>query len=185
MANRSEQVRNRKGLSAVSCGFLPDLLPKDFDQRVILVQDGDDENDSNCGEWSYLYNTNIRGKDLFGDQTVFIVQLPGHHFGHCGLLVHAQNEESYLLVGDACWSSTAFKRNELPSIVTKYLVHDNWEQYKETLRSIHNLHQAHPSIKIIPSHCQEIYEQYCSDDPSHHNNSKDNKKKTSLVKSKL
>ncbi len=185
-----ELIRGRTGLSAVSCGFLPDLLPHDFDARVQLINDGDGGDGASVGgghvtavaaaercgnnghseksnscetdhRWYYLYNSGIMGRDLFGDQTIWIVKLPGHHPGHCGLLVHAHNDDSYLLVGDACWSSEAYRRNELPSLLTKYLVHDNWEQYKETLRSLHKLHQSHPSVKIIPSHCQEIYDEHC------------------------
>ncbi len=60
---------------------------------------------------------------MFGDGSVWAVSLPGHTVGHMGLLVRGSTSASQycLLVGDAAWSSAAYRNLAPPSKITSHV----------------------------------------------------------------
>jgi len=65
----------------VKAGFLCDLLPDDFESRSLYVEELDDK------KINLPYKNFASGIDLFGDQSLVLVDLPGHSVGHLGVLV--------------------------------------------------------------------------------------------------
>jgi glyoxylase-like metal-dependent hydrolase (beta-lactamase superfamily II) len=169
--------------TAVRHAFIPSLLPDDFDQRVLII---DDEGFKTPGG-RYVRHLDVKyapfdvGFDLFQDGSLLIVPLPGHTPGHLGCFVTDKNQERYFMVGDACWHSKSYRGHtaELhdpkgdiipPSYLTS-LIHHNWNSYLATLRAIRTLYidkvdhkvWGHDNLHIIPSHCPEVYNKYVTD----------------------
>lgn len=142
-----DRVKRRRGFSAIRAGFLPDLLPQDFEKRSNPIN----EQQLVSLPSSYPFE---RGLDLFGDGSVVAVDLPGHAAGQIGVLLDTE-EGPCFLCADSVWSSRAY-REALPPHWIAGLIMDNRRQYKDSFQRIHQFHKQHPEFRIIPSHCNAI-----------------------------
>jgi len=150
-----EAVHRRRGLRAVLAGFLAGLLPPDFTERSLHVEAMQMRRlPPECGPFE-------QGIDLFGDQSVMAVALPGHTVGQIGVFVRTAVGTEYFLIADACWHSRAFRERILPSSVARFVT-ASWRDYKRTLDQVHQLHCSNPTIRIIPSHCTEVHQRFVS-----------------------
>ncbi|GGI82319.1 MBL fold metallo-hydrolase [Legionella impletisoli] len=140
-----EHIKNKKGFKALLSGFLPELLPVDFYDRLILLQD------------EVLLDNSMRpfikGFSVLGDEHLLAISLPGHAKGQVGLYFKAQRE--VFLIADSCWHQETFQSLIFPSALT-YLLHDNRSAYIKTIHQLHELYKKNPTIDLIPSHCQHI-----------------------------
>jgi len=146
-----EKVKNLSGVRALLNGFLPGLIPKDFEQRSMAIDDHYRVKNFNSkieSLFDYSY-------DLFGDGSLIAVDLPGHTSAQMGLYMRGVDKE-YLLVADSCWMSKSIRENTGPSFITK-LITFNSGQYYNTLGQLHLLHKSAPDIEQIPSHCGEKF----------------------------
>jgi glyoxylase-like metal-dependent hydrolase (beta-lactamase superfamily II) len=142
-------VRGLSGLGAVRRGFLPGLLPPDFERRGAPV----DEARSVIlgGEFAPFE----RGFDLFRDGTLVGVELPGHAPGQLGLVVRRADGPPLFLVADACWTSRCYRERIRPHVLTRLLFEDT-RRYVETLDRIADLAGRAGDVVIVPSHCGEV-----------------------------
>lgn len=129
-----------QGLSAVIKAFLPELIPDDCFERAQAVVMGA----GSSSDWVEV--------DLFGDNSIRLVSLPGHALGQLGMLIRTVNGESYFFVADACWHSDAIINGRLPHPITRLIIHD-WKAMKSSLANIRHFCQQHPEYTIIPTHC--------------------------------
>ena len=83
--------------------FFPELLPTDFSERLLRVEDG--------GRVA-LPGGLGEGFDIFGDGSLCAVPLPGHAIGHFGLL---WPQQSLLYAVDTQWLSQAIMERRAPS----------------------------------------------------------------------
>jgi glyoxylase-like metal-dependent hydrolase (beta-lactamase superfamily II) len=60
----------------------------------------------------------MRDKDVFGDGSVMMLDLPGHTPGHHGLLVRLKNKGNVLLTGDLAHLRENYETNGVPSFNT-------------------------------------------------------------------
>ena len=139
--------------SGLRKAFLPGLLPDDFLSRLTFAENL--KKVSLNTAWSALGE----GYDLLGDGSLVAVRLPGHSPGQMGLLLNDEQGREVLLCADAVWSRKAFLEERYPSMIAR-LVTDDWYMYKNTVKQLHLISQAHPEICILPSHCKESLEQY-------------------------
>jgi glyoxylase-like metal-dependent hydrolase (beta-lactamase superfamily II) len=139
-----DAVKSRRGLRAVTAGFLPELVPADYEARARGLTAADFSVPlQRLGFFS-------RGADLFGDGSVIAVELPGHVRGHMGLLVN----DEYFLIGDAAWSRRAVEENVLPHPAALHLLaNTDARGYKSTLAGLHELSRARSDLRIVPCHC--------------------------------
>lgn len=140
-------VRWRDGLSALKRGFLPTLLPADFEQRADLIVDFRD------APFGVLGATH----DLFGDGSLRLVAMPGHARGQIGMVVQTA-ERLILLAADGAWLRQAIRQQRPPSRLTTLLV-DDYAAVGTTLQRLHAISQAYPDLVIMPTHCPEVYTQ--------------------------
>lgn len=147
-----EAVKYCQGLWAVKAGFLAGLLPPDFEQRAIFVED------KPTVLLPSYYAPFDKGFDLLGDGSIVAVELPGHATGQLGLFLTDTDHQSYFLIADACWLSRAYQEFVQPHPIAN-LIFSNKQEYVDTLHKIHQLHKLNPAIKIIPSHCPDIWKQ--------------------------
>lgn len=143
-----EAIREESGFRALIKGYLAGLLPDNFESRLRYIEDTPLISlKKDLAPFQMAY-------DLFGDGSCMAIFLPGHAKGQIGLTYLNREGQRVFLVADSCWSTQAFKAYELPSPLTRF-IHDNWDEYKDTLLKLHIL-SCQRSIKIIPSHCNEI-----------------------------
>jgi len=138
-------IRHKTGIKALIKGFLPGLLPKDFYDRLMPLS-----NEVTLEPHLAPFN---QGFDLFNDQQLIAIPLPGHAKGQIGLYFKTPKET--FLIADSCWHQEAFKELRFPSNLT-YLIHDNKEAYVHTINQLHQLYKNNQEIDIIPAHCQHI-----------------------------
>jgi glyoxylase-like metal-dependent hydrolase (beta-lactamase superfamily II) len=141
-----EAVRNRGRLGRLLRGFLPELLPEDFEQRARLLEEGDF-----TGEPFASFGPTY---ELFGDGSVRLVRLPGHAAGQLGLLAHTEDGRRTFLVADAAWTSRSFRELRPPNPAAGLILDDAGENHR-TLEALHALSKEEPELEIVPSHCVE------------------------------
>lgn len=126
-----EFAKKTTGFKGVIKGILPYLVAKFKYRKLDFIE---------CKkQTSGLYLFNI-AYDIFGDESLLAVPLPGHATGHFGL--YCQDAHKFL-VGDACWIKKAYMNNTLPHWITKMLHHNHLE-YSATLSKLHTLYKLYP-----------------------------------------
>lgn len=132
---------------ATKAGFLPGLLPEDFNPRSLLVDEYSAKRPLPPGlPFSEAY-------DLLGDGSLLAVELSGHAAGMIGLFV-STSEHDYLLCADTVWSSRAFLENRRPHPAAG-LIMSSRSEYIENFERLRQIHERFPEIRIVPSHCRE------------------------------
>jgi len=144
-----DAVRGRGALATLRAGFLPGLMPDDFEQRSRPL-------DADQARTGLCVDPDRAGWDLCGDGSVVLVDLPGHARGHSGLFVRASDGHTYFLVADACWTSRNYLERRMPHPITR-LILDDWRQYRATLDDLHDFHAHHPDVRIVPCHCSTTH----------------------------
>lgn len=148
-------VRGRRGLSALRAAYLPEVLPPDFEARAAPLDP------NRARPLPPEYAPFATGVDVFGDESVWAVELPGHAAGQVGLIVRASEGQTYFLVADACWHSSAYREDRPPHALTNLLFADP-AQYRATLHGLHTLHTRAPALRLVPAHCEEARARYAA-----------------------
>jgi glyoxylase-like metal-dependent hydrolase (beta-lactamase superfamily II) len=139
-------------IKAVKTGFIPNLIPDDFDQRLTPL-----ERMPTVPVLDYLPGFQS-GWDLLGDGSVLAVPLPGHAKEQFGIYFHDQDHGETFLVADAAWSSKAIRENRRPSPLA-YSAFDSAREYDRVMGKLHHLAKTRPEVKIVPSHCSEVWKE--------------------------
>jgi glyoxylase-like metal-dependent hydrolase (beta-lactamase superfamily II) len=145
-------VKDRRGISALKAGFLSELLPSDFEQRVIFIEN---KKETSLPSEYAPFNT---GFDILGDNSILAVELPGHVTGQLGVFFTDINNQKYCLIADACWLSRSYQEFIKPHSIANLIV-ANKQKYVDTLSKIYQLHKLNPQLKIIPTHCLKTWEE--------------------------
>ena len=147
-----QEVANKKGFAALRRGFIPSLLPNDFRERVQWIEQ------TTKIPLTNEFSPFTEGYDLFGDQSIIAVELPGHAAGQIGILFHTVEDKTIFLIADGCWTSESYRLKQMPHPITNFITHDP-TAYRQTLSHIHQFAKQHPHVKIIPSHCIQTWNQ--------------------------
>jgi glyoxylase-like metal-dependent hydrolase (beta-lactamase superfamily II) len=138
-----DAVRGLDGIAALSRAYIPALLPGDFAERSDLVG-------APAGaEVTALGATH----DVFGDGALRLVSLPGHARGQWGMLAEAP-DGPVLLAADGCWHTRAVTERRPPNRLLDFLP-DSPAAAVDTLHRLADFHEAHPEVRLIPSHCPQ------------------------------
>lgn len=122
-------------------GFLPQLLPNDFQQRLTLIEKFPQiklSPDLRPFEYGYQIANGI-----------IAIELSGHAKGHYGIL-----SENVLLIADAAWQIENITQNRPPHWISSWVM-DNYRQFQETLKKLQTLYSHNHDLIIIPSHCEK------------------------------
>lgn len=143
-----EEVKALKGFRAVAKGIVQGLLPDDFFQRVITIEQfADKTRVSKEGITTYF---------LFQNKQFKLVALPGHARGMLGFVF--ETEDKNIFYGtDASWSYETYKQKIFPSKVVK-LFFDSWKDFMETQEKIRQFEAQNPSFTILFTHCKKTLE---------------------------
>ncbi|WP_328796926.1 MBL fold metallo-hydrolase [Luteimonas deserti] len=148
-----EGMRAMSRLRGLRNGWLPALVPDDFDARVRYAGDGIAR--ALPAPWTTLGE----GVDLFGDGSLFAVAMPGHAPRQMGLCLRDAQDRAVLLCADACWSHLTFRERRLPTWPARLVTHD-WAAYVRTVERLHALARTAPDVAILPSHCRASLDAY-------------------------
>ena len=122
-------------------GFLPSLLPDDFEQRIQFIEDFQQINlpsDMRPFQTGYKLANGI-----------IAIELAGHAMGHFGILT-----ENVFLIADAAWQIENITEKREPHLLSS-LVMDNYAQFRQTLKNLQILSQHNQDLLIIPTHCEK------------------------------
>ncbi len=135
-----------QGMAALRRGLIPTLLPPDLDQRALPT-----DRLPRGPELPHLGPT----YDLFGDGSILLVSLPGHARGQLGALL-TSSEGTLLLAADGAWTSRAIRELRPPTRLTN-LMADDPRAVEETLARLRAFAESRPEVRILPTHCPEVY----------------------------
>lgn len=127
-------------------GVLPSLLPDDFEERVLFIEDLEL---IDLPKSLAPFTKGYKIEDNF-----FAIELPGHAKGQYGLFV-----KDTFFVSDAIWDIEAITKNVMPNILT-HIIFDSAKEYKETIKKLQQLYKKNPQIKIVPTHCSKTHKEY-------------------------
>lgn len=150
-----DSMRQLKGIGAVKRGFLPGLLPDDFDRRARPFSSESRVEVPPDLLPGFPFR---RITDVLGDGSLLAVDLPGHAYGQIGLLLRTEQGPA-LLCADAAWSAAAYRENRPPSGLAGIIMPDR-KAYASSFRALRQLHEAFPELTIIASHCPEAEQAY-------------------------
>jgi glyoxylase-like metal-dependent hydrolase (beta-lactamase superfamily II) len=150
-----DSVRNLRGFAALSRAHLPGLIPGDFSERSEPI------GLSAARPLPPEYAPFTHGFDLLGDESLLVVELPGHAFGQMGLFARDEGGATYLFVADAAWLRESITGNRPPHRLANFLFPDS-AAYHATLTDLHHFHANRPEVHVIPSHCETTLSQFVS-----------------------
>lgn len=138
-------VAGRRGLAALRKGFLPTLLPADFARRLTTL-------DAFTGPPLPELGPTC---DLYGDESLRLVRLPGHARGQIGLLANTRRGRLFF-VADSCWLERSIITQRPPARVADFIA-DDPAAVRRTIAHLHRFAAACPDVRIVPSHCPETF----------------------------
>ena len=150
-ARELSYLKNISRVMQVKSGFIAGLLPIDLENRAMIADEFLIPLPELGPDW--------KGKDLFGDESVFAVSLPGHTLGQIGLYIREVKGKSYLLVADAAWLTASYQENIPPMRIAQEIFFQRTE-YTHTLTKIHDLYCRHKEaghLEIVTCHCDEAF----------------------------
>jgi glyoxylase-like metal-dependent hydrolase (beta-lactamase superfamily II) len=137
---------------AFSKGYLKALLPVDFEERCLFLEDSfQEEKDA---FFSKAWNWKESG--------IRFIDLPGHARGQVGIQFQAKYKETntdFFFVADAAWCYQNIQENIPPPPLVKLFI-DDYKALKNTLQSLHNYSKQEVTTKFIISHCKESLKEY-------------------------
>ena len=146
-----DAVKDLRGFHAVRHGFLPGLVPDDFAARAQFAERQTRRAlPPECAPFT-------EGFDLLGDGSLLAVELPGHAAGQLGIFLREASGTLTFLLADGAWSRRAIRGNIPPARFAGLL--GDWRQLVGTLAALHELHRRNPDVRLIPSHCPEIWQE--------------------------
>lgn len=143
-------IKDKTGFAALQRGFLPDLIPKDFDKRSLYIENSPQ---------IQINELQTMGFDLLRNQSLFAVPLPGHAKDQIGLFFKESiSGKSVFLIADASWSIEAIRSMRLPLPITGLLFHSS-QEYRKTHEYLNRLYHE-TDIHLLPNHCLESFESW-------------------------
>lgn len=145
--NGLDYLKSLNRARQVSIGFLRNLLPDNFENRIVNLQE--------CKDISLPVSLKPfeKGIDLLGDKSLIAVPLPGHMLGHIGLYFN-YNGQDIFIVGDSVWHSESIRKNIMPHFISS-IIANNWKIFGQTIYSLNQLHKNNKDLLLLPSHCDE------------------------------
>ncbi|MGN6653693.1 MBL fold metallo-hydrolase [Trinickia sp.] len=128
-------TRLLKGIRALRKGFVPGLIPPDFESSMTAIE-GFPRIELPAELAPFTHGYAAPG----ADGELLIVELPGHAAGHLGAFV-ATASGWVLLASDAAWSPSSYRELVGPSRLA-HIIMDEPAQYYATLRMLNRLHRG-------------------------------------------
>lgn len=143
-----ETFRARRGFGAVSSGYLKALAPADIEARLMFAED---LSSIALGARAAPFQS---GRDLFGDGSILLIDLPGHAEGQIGVLTTCADGADRFLIADSTWSLGSLMADAPPPWpVMRFLGAP--PRYRQTWAHLRALAATNREMRLIPAHCAE------------------------------
>lgn len=129
-------LKNKRGVKALSHGFIPGLLPEDFQERAIFIEDFKTVNSG---------REIIENAYVFKNNDIMFIPLVGHTKGHFGVLY-----KNIFYVADCVWCKENYEKLEYPKKITT-LIHYDYKEYKDTIQKVNKFSEKN-NVEIIYCH---------------------------------
>jgi len=136
-----ERLMRQSALKQVRHGFLAHLLPDDFVQRGIALEEH---------AFDRTFDA-FRAHDYFGDGELLLIDLPGHSPGHLGFAMRT-TDASYFYIADATWDMDALLRGRTLPAPSRWLQHDA-ATYADTQEKLRRFATSHAGWQMLACHC--------------------------------
>ena len=141
-----EDLHSRSRLSALTHGLLPALAPLELERRLHFFEQ------TPLTRLPAQLAPFQAAHDVFGDDSIYAVGLPGHAAGHFGICFRSGGTWIFL-VADAAWSTRAIEDNAPPPRWASSLLGET-DAYRRTLASLHTLAARRSGVLLVPAHCR-------------------------------
>lgn len=131
-------------------GFLPHLLPDDFETRTTFIEDI--KTSIEVPPWGVC-------TDFLGDGSIVFIPLEGHCRGQVGAFLSFADGRKVLLAADAYYLTRSLRNGQGPHLLTMSAA-DNPRAVQTSLNQLRAFRKLHPEIPVIASHCGEAAELY-------------------------
>lgn len=153
MRAEHETMQRKSRIGGLLHAFLPALMPDDFAQRVMYVEDtAGHALPAECRPFE-------RGYDIFGDGSMLAIPLPGHSRGQLGIVFRQRDDRQVFMVGDACWSNLSLQQDRPPTWLARRIF-DSAGDYARTFHQLQQIAAHAHSPQLIPSHCVQTWNSY-------------------------
>lgn len=88
----------------------------------------------------------FKGKDLFGDDSLWIIALEGHAKGQIGVFLKFQK---LFFVADATWGRDLMDKKM--KFIPRFIQH-NFDKYKQTIDKLKSIRDSESEIKLLATH---------------------------------
>ncbi|MEM9940653.1 MAG: MBL fold metallo-hydrolase [Planctomycetota bacterium] len=139
------QLLDMEAKKQIDHGFVPDLLPHDFMNRLIEVPES-------SFELSLDRFDPFLCSDFWEDESLILIDLPGHAMGHTGYYIRSDTGP-VLYVVDAFWDRNAWISKRRLPFFSRRFQHD-YAAYESTLNSLHSI-SKHLNLTPLACHCPE------------------------------
>jgi glyoxylase-like metal-dependent hydrolase (beta-lactamase superfamily II) len=127
-------TRGLRGTGALRKGFVPGLIPPDFETTLVAVESFERVAlPAELAPFTHAY----RAPNTDGE--LLLVELPGHAAGHLGAFV-ATDQGWVLLASDAAWSPAGYREAVGPSRLA-HIIMDDPRAYYGTLQKLNQLYR--------------------------------------------
>lgn len=152
-----DAITNSKRMGGVRKGYLRRLIPDHIHQQLSIHNDFT----TKLGEIvPSLNNIELNCKPMFNDDSIYLVNLPGHAAGQIGMLIKMTQSWIFLLA-DACWLIESLSQNINQHWLANILC-DDIAAYHHTLNELRKCYQqGKKNIHFVPSHCLSTVRALC------------------------
>jgi glyoxylase-like metal-dependent hydrolase (beta-lactamase superfamily II) len=140
-----EQFLKLSGWSAVRKGILHKLFPKNFKNKVILLEDFVEKIEIN--------KQGLIEYSLFGITQFKLLLLPGHARGMLGF-IYNYDGKAILYASDASWSYSNYEMGIMPSKIVK-IFFDSWVDFVDTQKKLKAFELDNWQYKVLFTHCPQ------------------------------
>jgi glyoxylase-like metal-dependent hydrolase (beta-lactamase superfamily II) len=148
-----ESLMQQRVVKQVAHGFLAKLLPDDFEQRGIALDESafTHETPRNTQPATRDAFESFRVHDYFGDGELLLVDLPGHSPGHLGFAMRTESQP-YFYIADATWDMDAMLNGRPLPAPSRWLQHSSGI-YTETQEKLRRFAADHRDWQMLACHC--------------------------------
>lgn len=141
-----DQLRKMKPIEQLHHGFIPELFPVERNSHLVTIAD----DRFRQAESKTTLTSQFATLDYWGDESLTLVDLPGHALGHTGFLLNTEHGRKFYIV-DAAWSvEVLLQGKQLPRIARR--LQTGYDQYWSTQQLLKQFADEN-SMELIACHC--------------------------------
>lgn len=104
-------------------------------------------------KWTAIkYRGYEKSLDIYGDDSIVLVSMPGHTPGSLGMFMNFKNGDIVFFVGDTVWNNKAIESLAPKFFISRWMVDNDAASVSKQIEHLHALKKEFPNILIVPTH---------------------------------